>query len=53
MSKKPFVKKPMFGVDHFGGRKFSQPGAEYIHKEKEVRKHRTGGRPRGGHWHPG
>ena len=34
MSKKPFVKKPMFAVKHLGGRKFVQPGTEYVHKEK-------------------
>jgi len=41
MSKKAFVKKPMFDVKHVGGRKFVQPGTEYVHKEK-ARRYRTG-----------
>jgi hypothetical protein len=41
MSKKAFVKKPMFGVKHLGGRKFVQPGTEYVHKEK-ARRYRSG-----------
>jgi hypothetical protein len=40
MPKKPFVKKSMFGIAHLGGRKFVQPGAEYVRKEKEARRHR-------------
>jgi hypothetical protein len=40
MSKKPFVKKPMFGVAHLGGRKFVKPGVEYVYHEKEARRHR-------------
>lgn len=45
-----FVKKPMlFGVEHMGGKKFTQFGAEYVHKEKETRRHRTGGRAFGRH----
>jgi hypothetical protein len=40
-----FTKKPMFGIEHLGGKKFNQFGAEYVHKEKEARRHRTGGRP--------
>lgn len=44
------VKKPMlFGVEHMGGKKFTQFGAEYVHREKETRRHRTGGRPFGRH----
>jgi hypothetical protein len=42
-----FVKRPMmFGAEHLGGKKFVQYGA-YVHKEKETRRHRTGGRPHG------
>jgi len=44
-----FVKKPMMFVEHFGGKKMSQAGAEYVHKEKETRRHRAGGRPVGLH----
>jgi hypothetical protein len=31
-----FTKKPMFGIEHLGGKKFSQFGAEYVHNEKEA-----------------
>ena len=48
-TKGQFTKKPMFGVEHLGGKKFSQFGAEYVHKEKEAHRHRTGGRPYGRH----
>ncbi len=41
MSKKPFVKKPMFEVKHPGGRKFVQPGTEHVHKVK-ARWYRSG-----------
>jgi len=36
MLKKPSVKKTMLDVAHLGGRKFVQPGAGYVHKEKEL-----------------
>ncbi len=49
MPKKLFVKKPMSGVEHLGGRKFVQPGAEYVNKENEARRYRPGGRPHGRH----
>jgi hypothetical protein len=39
MSKKPFVKRPMFGVKHLRGR---HP-AEYVHEEKEGRRRRNRG----------
>ena len=34
MSKKALVKKPNVDFKHVGGRKFVQPGTEYMHKEK-------------------
>lgn len=36
------------GLRHVGGKKLSQPGTEFLHKMKETRRHRTGGRPGGG-----
>ncbi len=45
-----FTKKPMgliFSVEHFGGKRFMQFGAGYVHKEKEARRHRSGRRPHG------
>jgi hypothetical protein len=48
-SKGFFTKKPMMFVEHLGGKKLTQFGAEYVHKEKETRRHRTGGRPFGRH----
>ena len=32
------------GMKRMGGKKVSQPGTEFFHKIKEVRRHRTGGR---------
>ena len=40
MSKKPLVKKPMFGGARFGARQLVQPGVEYMGKEKDTRRHR-------------
>ena len=44
-----FIKKPMIFVEHMGGKRLTEVGAEYVHKEKETRRHRTGGRPFGRH----
>jgi hypothetical protein len=33
--------KPMFGVKHLGGRRFVQPGSEYVLEEK-ARRYRSG-----------
>ena len=46
-TKGQFMKKPVFSAEHLGGKKFTEFGAEYVHKEKEARRHRTGGRPFG------
>ncbi len=37
--------KPIFfgQLEHRGGKKLAQPGTEFFHKEKEVRKHPTRG----------
>ena len=40
-----FVKKSVFGAEHLGGKRFTQFGAEYVHKETETRRHRIGGPP--------
>jgi hypothetical protein len=32
------------GLRRMGAKKMSQPGTEFFHKIKEVRRHRTGGR---------
>jgi hypothetical protein len=48
-TKGQFMKKPVFATEHLGGKRFTQFGAEYVHKEKETRRHRTGGRPFGRH----
>jgi hypothetical protein len=31
------------GLEHHCGKKLSQPGTEFFHKVREVRKHPTGG----------
>jgi hypothetical protein len=36
------------GLRRMGAKKVSQPGTEFFHKIKEVRRHRTGGRRGGG-----
>ena len=36
------------GLRPMGAKKISQQGTESFHKIKEVRRHRTGGRPGGG-----
>jgi len=45
MSKKPFVKRPMIGIEHLGGRNVGRPSIEYVRKGKEAHRYR-GGRPR-------
>jgi hypothetical protein len=40
--------EPPRGLRKVGGKKLSQPGTEFLHKIKETRRHRTGGRPGGG-----
>jgi hypothetical protein len=50
--KNRFTQKPagmVFGVEHLGAKKFAEHGAEYLHRERAVRRHRTGGRPHGRH----
>jgi hypothetical protein len=47
-----FTQKPtdmMLGVEHVGDKKFAEHGAEYLQRERAVRRHRTGGRPHGRH----
>jgi len=48
-TKGQFMKRSLFSAEHLGGKKFTQFGAGHIHKEKEVRRHRTGGPPYGQH----
>ena len=42
---KPKAKKNVFvgNLEHRGGKKLSQQGVEFSHKEREVRKHPTPG----------
>jgi len=46
-------KLPPRGLNPVGGKKLSQPGTEFLHKIKETRRHRTGGRPGGRPHHAG
>ena len=50
--KNRFTQKPtamMVGAEHLGDKKFAEHGAEYLQRERAVRRHRTGGRAHGRH----
>jgi hypothetical protein len=43
MANKPRRNVFLGSFEHRGGKKLSQPGTEFFHKVREVRKHPTGG----------
>jgi len=43
MKNRPSFQPSTAQLEHRGGKKLAQPGTEFFHKQKEVRKHRAAG----------